>query len=49
MKFIGLVEQVNYCCKICLKSDGLHEFFGWFCVVLFEGKSPLPYEEKPQL
>ena len=27
--------QVNYWhyCKICLKSAGLHEFFGWFCVV----------------
>ena len=31
--------QVN--CKICLKSAGLREFFCWFCVVLFEGKSPL--------
>ena len=28
-------------CKICLKSAGLHEFFGWFCVVLFEGSSSL--------
>ena len=32
-------SQVN--CKICLKSTGLNEFFGWFCVVLFEGSSPL--------
>ena len=34
-----MITEVN--CKICLKSAGLHEFFGWFCVVLFEGKSPL--------
>ena len=27
--------QVN--CNICLKSAGLHEFFGWFWVVLFVG------------
>ena len=27
--------------KICLKSAGLYEFFDWFCVVLFEGKSTL--------
>ena len=38
--------QVN--CKICLKSTGLHEFFGVFgrfCVVLFEGSSS--YKELP--
>ena len=33
------LPQVN--CKIRLKSVGLYELFGWFCVVLFEGKSPL--------
>ena len=43
----SLVEQVNYCNKICLKLADLHEFFGWCCVVLFEHKSP--YEGEPRL
>ena len=28
-------------CKISLKSAGLYEFFGWFCVVLLGGSSLL--------
>ena len=34
---VTMIPELN--CKICLKSAGLYEFFDWFCVVLFEGKS----------
>ena len=30
--------RVNYI--VCLKSAGFHKVFGWFCVALFEDKSP---------
>ena len=30
----GHKPRVN--CKICLKSSGLHQFFVWFCVVLWQ-------------
>ena len=41
--FVNLLDSLDarINCKIFLNSAGLHEFFGWFCVVLFEGKSPL--------
>ena len=35
----GHLSQING--KICLKSTGLHRFFDWFGVVLFEGDPPL--------
>ena len=31
----GLIIYPQVNCKICLKSAGVHEFFGWFCVVRF--------------
>ena len=34
-KYKSQVIRKNY-----QKSAGLHEFFEWFCVVLFQGKSP---------
>ena len=34
-----MITSVN--CKTCLSSAGLHKRICWFCVVLFEGTSPL--------
>ena len=42
--YVWVDTQVN--CENCLESTGLHELFGWLCVVLFEGKSPL--QKMPQ-
>ena len=33
--------------QIFLKSTGMHEYFVWYCVVMFEGTSPL--KNMPQL
>ena len=37
----GTLGIITGMCKFGLKPAGLHGFFGWFCVVLFEGNSLL--------